>query len=140
VREIMEGYIHMPDCREPEQYRLAIEQGRPALLQAYRDRFRDHAISALLFPTTPLPARPIGDDVEVQLNGRWVPTFPTYIRNTEPGSVAGLPGVSIPAGKTAGGFPVGIALDGLPGNDRTLLALAAAMEAVCRAVPEGRNA
>lgn len=140
VREIMEAYVHMPDCREPEPYRLALDRLRPALLTAYRDRFRDHAVTALLFPTSPLAARPIGDDREVQLNGRRVPTFLTYIRNTEPGSVAGLPGVSIPAGRTAGGAPVGIALDGLPGDDRALLALAAAVEAVCGARTEGCDA
>ena len=45
----------------------------------------------VVFPTTPLPAAPIGDDETVELNGARVPTFPTFIRNTSPGSVAGHP-------------------------------------------------
>ena len=57
-------------------------------------------MEAIVFPTTPLPARPIvaggdtGQDT-VELNGKQVPTFATYIRNTDPGSNAGIPGVSL---------------------------------------------
>ena len=54
-----------------------------------------------VFPTTPLPAAPIGDDETVMLNGQAVPTFFTFIRNTSPGSVAGIPGISLPAAMTA---------------------------------------
>jgi hypothetical protein len=42
------------------------------------------------------------------LNGQAVPTFPTFIRNTSPGSVGGIPGISLPAGMTKAGLPVGI--------------------------------
>jgi Asp-tRNA(Asn)/Glu-tRNA(Gln) amidotransferase A subunit family amidase len=44
------------------------------------------------------------------------------------GSNAGIPGISIPAGLTRAGLPVGIELDGASGSDRSLLAVAGAIE------------
>ena len=64
------------------------------------------------------------------LNGDDLPTFLTVIRNTDPGSNAGIPGISVPAGMTSGGLPVGLAFDGPSGGDRDLLNLALAVEAV----------
>lgn len=116
-------------------YQDAMKVHRPQLIQAYRDHFATHGIDALVFPTTPLPARPIGEDVDVELNGRRVPTFPTFIRNTDPGSVAGLPGINLPVGLTSQGLPVGLALDGLPGADRALLSIAGSIEALFPALP-----
>jgi mandelamide amidase len=91
-------------------------------------------VEALVFPTTPRTAAPIGEDETVELNGRQVPTFGTFIRNTDPGSNASLPGVSLPAG-LASGLPVGLALDGPIGTDRRLLSIAAAVEAILPAAP-----
>ncbi|PLP57965.1 hypothetical protein CYK37_17285 [Mesorhizobium loti] len=116
-------------------YREAVDVHRPRLIQAYRDHFTAHGIDALVFPTTPLPARPIGEDVDVELNGRRVPTFQTFIRNTDPGSVAGLPGINLPVGLTNQGLPVGLALDGLPATDRALLSIAASIEALFPVFP-----
>ncbi len=62
------------------------------------------------------------------LNGVQTP-FQTFIRNTDHGSVIGAPGISLPAG-LSDGLPVGIELDGLPGQDSALLAAAAAIETV----------
>ena len=53
--------------------------------------------------------------------GKPVPTFDTMIRNTDPGSNAGLPGLSLFAGMTPGGLPVGIEIDGPVGSDTKLL-------------------
>lgn len=133
------GAITSPATAIPEAaYRAAIAVHRPRFIEAYRVHFARHGIDALAFPTTPLPARPIGEDQAVELNGRRAPTFFTYIRNTDPGSVAGLPGISLPIGLTAQGLPVGMALDGLPGADRRLLALAASMEALLPPMPAPR--
>jgi len=41
-------------------------------------------------------AAPIGDDQETMLDGKKVPTFATFIRNTNPGSDAGVPGLGEP--------------------------------------------
>ena len=85
----------------------------------------------MIFPTTPLPARPLQQDMTtVELNGEQVPTFPTYIRNTDPASNAGIPAISIPAGVSSDGLPIGVELDGPSGSDRRLLAVAAAVEAI----------
>ena len=115
-------------------YREALEVHRPRLQQAYADYFRQNRVEAVIFPTTPLPARPLREEMsEVQLGGENVPTFPTYIRNTDPGSNAGIPGISVPAGTSSDGLPIGIELDGPAGSDRRLLAIAAAVEAALAA-------
>jgi indoleacetamide hydrolase len=108
---------------------------RVHLQAAYAEYFARHRLDAMVFPTAILPARPIGDDETVLLNGERVPTFPTFIRNTDAGSNAGIPGISLPAGLTAEGLPVGLELDGPVGSDRHLLAVAAAVEAVLPRLP-----
>ena len=90
-------------------------------------------LDALVYPTVPLPAPPIGDDDTTELNGRQVPVFLTSIRNTGPGSTAGMPSISLPAGATAGGLPIGISLEALPGEDGALLATAGRIASVLAA-------
>lgn len=116
-------------------YRHAMTTGRPRLQRAYADYFGDNRLDGAIFPTAPLPARPIGEDDSVMLNGSAVPTFATYIRNTDPGSNAGIPGISLPAGLTPEGLPVGIEIDGPSGADRRLLALACRIESVLGRLP-----
>jgi mandelamide amidase len=117
------------DQKVPESvYRAAIDIHRPALQAAYQTYFREHGVAAIVFPTTPLPARPIGQDTTVQLHDKAVSTFLTYIRNTDPASNAGLPGLSVPIGLTTDGLPVGLEFDGPAGSDRLLLELGAALE------------
>ena len=118
----------MGDEAMPEAaYRAALDIHRPAMLQIYQSIFDSHNIDAIVFPTTPLPARDIGQDETVDLNGSQVPTFPTYIRNTDLGSNLGAPGISLPC-PGVNGLPVGIEFDGLPGHDAALLGLAKAVE------------
>jgi mandelamide amidase len=114
----------VPDAQHVE----ILERVRPALVARYADCVRRDRLDALVLPTTPLPARPIGQDDEVLINGRPVGTLAAYLRNTDPTAFAGLPSISVPAGRTASGLPVGLSFDGLPGTDPTLLALAAAFE------------
>jgi mandelamide amidase len=116
-------------------YREALHRHRAALQETYRRHFREHGVEAVLFPTTPMPAAPIGADETVTVNGTAVPTFATYIRNTGPGSVAGIPGLSLPAGMTASGMPVGIEIDGPEGGDRRVLEIGLAIEAVLPRLP-----
>ncbi|MCB1394552.1 MAG: indoleacetamide hydrolase [Rhodobacter sp.] len=117
------GDMAMPEAA----YRAAMDEHRPAMRRIYGQVFEAHGLDAIVFPTTPLPARPIGGDETVTLNGEQVPTFPTYIRNTDLGSNIGAPGISLPC-PVSSGLPVGIEFDALPGNDRSLLALARAAE------------
>lgn len=115
------------DAMPQAAYEAAIKTHRPAMRQIYGKVFEDNHLNAIVFPTTPLTARPIGQDETVELNGAQVPTFPTYIRNTDLGSNIGAPGISLPCPVTSG-LPVGIEFDALPGQDRALLALALAAE------------
>jgi mandelamide amidase len=108
---------------------------RPALQRLYAETFSTHRIAALVFPTTPLPAAPIGDDQTTKLNGTDVPTFATFIQNTDPGSNAGIPGLTVPIGRTAAGLPVGLELDGPGGSDRRLLGIGLALEALFGRLP-----
>lgn len=118
-------------------YEEALNVLRPQLRQRYAELFQQNAIDAIIFPTTPLPAAPIvGSDEFVDLNGTLVPTFPTYIRNTDPGSNAGIPGITIPFALTTAGLPVGLGLDGPEGSDRRLLSLGLALEEIFDRLPE----
>jgi Asp-tRNA(Asn)/Glu-tRNA(Gln) amidotransferase A subunit family amidase len=119
----------------PELYDTTMKLLRPRLQRLYADYFTAHRVDAIILPTTPLPARPIGQDTTVLLNGREVPTFQTFIRNTSGGSAAGIPGMSLPAGLTRSGLPVGLGLDGPAGSDRLLLSIALAIEAELGPLP-----
>lgn len=118
-------------------YENAVNVLRPQLIQLYADLFKQNAIDAIIFPTTPLPASPIiGSDDFVILNGSPVPTFTTYIRNTDPGSDAGIPGITIPFARTAAGLPVGLEMDGPEGSDRHMLSLGLTLENIFGRLPE----
>ncbi|GAA4821480.1 indoleacetamide hydrolase [Actinomycetospora corticicola] len=108
-----------------EVYREALG-ARDRLRAAYAGALAD--VDALVYPTVPLPAIPLGDDDTTEHNGRPVPTFLTTIRNTGPGSTAGMPAISLPAGTTTDGLPIGLSLEAGPGDDALLLALAGEVE------------
>lgn len=72
----------------------------------------------------------------ISINGGGpVDTFATLIRNTDPGSTAGIPGLSLPAGLTQSGLPVGLALDGPLGSDGELLGIGLSIEKVLGVLP-----
>jgi len=116
-------------------YRHALQVQRPQLQAAYSGYFQRHDVSAMVFPTTPMPAVPIGQDETVMLNGQSVPTFPTFIRNCSPASVAGVPGISLPAAMTRSGLPLGLELDAPQNADARLLAIARAVEVLLPKTP-----
>ena len=117
-------------------YRNAITVVRPQMQQLYADTFNNNRIDAIIFPTTPLPASPVaGSDETVELNGVRVPTFPTYIRNTDADAVAGVPGISLPMALTKKGLPIGIEIDGPAGSDRRLLGIALTLEKILGRLP-----
>jgi mandelamide amidase len=122
-----------------KDYPDAMKVHRPALQKLYADYFKTNNLDAMLFPTTPAPAVAIdaekGSGEMSIAGGKPAPTFFTMIRNTDPGSNAGIPGLSLFAGMTQGGLPVGIEIDGPLGSDQALLALGLAMEAVLGMAP-----
>ena len=135
VKSLYETSVIGPQAPTRAAYDTAMTQSRPALQAAYREYFRTHNVTAMAFPTTILTARPIGDDVEVELNGKRVPTFGTYLHNTRPMATAGIPGLSLPVGRTVTGLPVGMELDAPAGTDRQLLSAALAIESLFGPLP-----
>ena len=111
-------------------YKEAKEKYRPELQQLYQDYFDEHNFDIIIYPTTMLTARPIGQDDFTELDGRRVPVFPTYIRNCDPSANAGIPSLSIPVGLTGDKLPVGISIDGPAGSDRKVLAIGAAIQSI----------
>lgn len=115
-------------------YDDAVNVHRPALQKLYAEYLSSNRLDGVLFPTTIAPAPPIdkakGSGEMTVDGGKPVPTFDTMIRNTDPGSNAGIPGLSLFAGMTKSGLPVGLEIDGPIGSDRELLALGLAIETV----------
>ena len=120
-------------------YQDAITVQRPALQKMYEAYFRDNDLDGILFPTTIAPAPVIDAEKgsnEMSINGdQPVPTFDTMIRNTDPGSNAGIPGLSLFAGLTPGGLPVGIEIAGPLGSDAKLLGLGLSIESILGSAP-----
>ncbi len=115
-------------------YTAAMAQARPALLKHFADTFARYGVEALVGPTTPAVAVAQGPEASS------LETFLLFIRNTDPGSNAGVPGLTIPAGLGPGtGLPVGLSLDGPRGSDERLLALGLAIEKVLGRTPPPRR-
>jgi len=113
-----------------QAYRAAVDIHLPRLRQIFRDYFARTGAVALAFPTTRVPAPLIGDDVELSIRGEKVEFAAAIARNIAPGSTVGIPGVVLPVGLTRERLPVAIEFDGPAGEDRALLGLALAAEAV----------
>ena len=109
-------------------YKDAISVHRPEMHALFSDYFADNNLDALVIPTVPMTAPPIGHDVFVELNGQQHPTMPTIIRNTDPSSNVGIPSLSVAVGLAANGLPVGVCLEGPAGTDRRLLAIGKALQ------------
>jgi mandelamide amidase len=115
--------------------------GRAQLQKLYKDYFAAQGVECVLFPTTLLAAPKI--DAATGSSSGKLPytvggvakqtardTFGTCIFHTDPCTNAGIPSLSIPAGLTAGGLPVGMEIDGPLGSDANLLAIGMGIEAV----------
>ncbi|MGL4575803.1 MAG: amidase family protein, partial [Burkholderiaceae bacterium] len=108
-------------------YEAAIRTERPKLVALYAQTFSANKLDAIIFPTTPRVAMLQGPSASSLEN------FGLYIQNTDPGSNAGVPGVSVPAGRgKASGLPVGIELDGPANSDVRLIAIGIAVEQALR--------
>ena len=115
------------------QLREARNDQRQKLERAYRELLQSNGLAAIAFPTQPMTApliHPDGDTPtdEIEINGKKVSEGLIFIRNTRVTCALGVPGLSIPAGLTSQGLPVGLELDGLAGKDAELLALGIAVE------------
>lgn len=109
-----------PDPRANERA-TAVRTAMDAAARSCLDRC---GAAAWIAPTTVLPAPPADTTDDVTLNGRKTSTFLTYIRTTAPAAVRGWPSITIPAGTTRDGLPVGLQIDAPAGADTALLVLA----------------
>ena len=136
VQELMFSALYLMSTGTlPQYYDAAMNIYRPALQGNYSQYFTANNVEAILFPTTILPAARIGNESTVRLNGQDLPIVETYMQNTDPASIIGIPGISLPAGLTSEKLPVGLELDGPAGSDRRLLAIALAIEGELSRLP-----
>jgi mandelamide amidase len=117
-------------------YEFMLRQ-REQIRDAVREHFSRHGISMLAFPPSMILPPTIGDDgPEVSIGGRMLPRVVAMGRNVSLGSCASLASLVLPAGLSAGGLPVGIEFDALPGTDRRLLGLGLSLERALGTIAE----
>jgi aspartyl-tRNA(Asn)/glutamyl-tRNA(Gln) amidotransferase subunit A len=103
-----------------DAYYQQAQKARTLLIAAYEKLFESYDV--LLSPVAPTPAFAIGENSEDPIK--------MYLADimTVPPSLAGLPAISVPAGVSAAGLPIGVQLIGQRRTDANLLALAKSME------------
>ena len=103
-----------------DAYYLKAQKARTLLINEYNKAFETY--DALLCPVAPRPAFKIGENTSDPLQ--------MYLEDvmTVPPSLAGLPGLSIPVGKSKAGLPIGAQLVGPRQSDQVLLHIAAEVE------------
>ena len=116
------------------KYLQALEQ-QESFIGAFHTAMADATLDALVVPTTPIPAPPIGEETthvysHDTAGGRHEnhPTRALLLRNNRPANLAGLPAISIPCGLTPNGLPVGLQLIGSVTDEALLFRIAHAFE------------
>jgi aspartyl-tRNA(Asn)/glutamyl-tRNA(Gln) amidotransferase subunit A len=103
-----------------DAYYIKAQQVRTLILRDFQTAWHD--VDVMLTPTAPSAAFRIGekvaDPVEMYLNDVF----------TVPVNLAGLPGISVPAGLSAEGLPLGLQLIGKAFDESTLLRVAQVLE------------
>jgi Asp-tRNA(Asn)/Glu-tRNA(Gln) amidotransferase A subunit family amidase len=99
-----------------------------AVLEEAREEIRKtfQEMDVIVTPTTPIPAPRISDLKENPDLLR--PRELVLLRNTRPFNVWGIPAISIPCGRTAGGLPVGLQIAAAAHREDLLLEFAHACE------------
>jgi len=103
-----------------DAYYLQAQKARTILCNEFSQLFKSYDV--LISPTAPTPAFKLGENT-----GDPIKMYMSDIM-TVPASLAGLPAISVPAGMTGSGLPVGVQLVGNRRDDAKLLALAKSME------------
>ena len=104
-----------------DAYYLKAQKVRTLIAGDFRRAFE--TVDVLLTPTTPSAAFAIGEKMDDPIAMYLNDVF------TVPASLAGLPAISVPAGLSAGGLPLGLHLIGRPFDEETVLRAAHALEA-----------
>ena len=118
-RRIMVGSYVLSSGYFDAYYQQA-QKARTLLIHAYEELFKEYDL--LLGPVAPTPAFGIGENAEEPIK--------MYLADimTVPPSLAGLPAISVPAGVSSQGLPIGVQLIGPRRSDAQLLALARSLE------------
>jgi amidase len=101
-------------------------QQRTALAERMRRFFESYDV--LVLPTSQVPPFPADQEYPTEINGRSMETYLDWMRSCYVITVTGCPAISVPAGVTATGLPVGVQIVAASGRDRRLLEVAAAFE------------
>ncbi len=103
-----------------DAYYLKAQKARTLLINAYNEMFEKY--DALLCAVAPAPAFKIGEKTSDPLA--------MYMEDvmSVPPSMAGLPAISVPAGESSDGLPIGIQLVGQRESDQMLLSIAKSVE------------
>ena len=100
---------------------------RTALSERMRHFFASYDV--LVLPVSQVPPFPADQEYPSAINGRPMETYLDWMRSAYLITVTGCPAISVPAGHTRDGLPVGIQIVAPHGADRRLLEIAAAFEA-----------
>ena len=103
-----------------DAYYLKGQKVRALIAQDFRDAFTK--VDAILTPTSPVPPFKLGERAS---DPRQMYLADIY---TVTGSLAGVPGISVPCGKIDGKLPVGLQVFGPPFGEARVLQLAHAFE------------
>jgi mandelamide amidase len=131
------GHIVLPSgagAISAEAYQTALNVSRPEIQRRLDTAFVARGAQVILQPTTPCTAPLIDEQATVHIAGQDV-SYLALANHTVSASSVGLPGISLPAGLSRAGLPIGLELDAPLGRDRTLLVLARKIEGVLSAEP-----
>jgi aspartyl-tRNA(Asn)/glutamyl-tRNA(Gln) amidotransferase subunit A len=103
-----------------DAYYLKAQKVRTLIARDFREAFE--TVDVILTPTAPSDAFAIGDKMDDPITMYLNDVF------TVPTSLAGLPGISVPAGLSARGLPLGLQLIGRPFDEETVLRTAGVLE------------
>lgn len=103
-----------------DAYYLKAQKVRSLIARDFAEAFAQ--VDAIITPTSPVPAFRLGE--------RTVDPLAMYLADiyTVTGSLAGVPGISVPCGKTSEGLPVGLQIFGQTFGEARVLQLAHAFE------------
>lgn len=99
-----------------DAYYLQAQKARTLLVNEFNSLFEKY--DALIGPVAPTPAFKLGENTSDPVK--------MYLADimTVPASLAGLPAISVPAGKSEAGLPIGVQLIGPRKSDAVLMAIA----------------
>jgi amidase len=103
----------------------AYEQ-RTALSERMRLFFTSYDV--LVLPTSQVPPFPADQEYPHDINGREMATYLDWMRSAYLITATGCPAISVPAGQTADGLPIGVQIVAPFGADARLLGVARAFE------------